>query len=327
MLRDLEDEIVRLTGAEKVESPTRALPTFISRRVAHGTRYSRARSWIPREAHRLSADVLWVPLMGPEDFELDLFSQWDAQVGVKILYFFDTFEHHLPAIRRVLQAARWDVVSTAFDSARPLLEEATQRRWEVVRHGVTLERFRPAPIQERLIDFSAYGRRLEAVHEAVKRHSRKAGRYYDYTTAAQIQPGLDPREHYGHYAWHLSHSAFNFCWPLELTNPERVRSFSPVTCRWYEAAASGSVLVGRAPSDPAFHELFGSDAVIDVDVSGRGVEELCDELLRKKEDHLGRALARREAHAETWSWQGRVRQMMQAAGLPSEPVSGLERFA
>ena len=221
MLRDLEDEIVRVTGAERVIAPHRVLRTFIGERMGHGMRFSGLRKWVPKEQHELKADVLWVVLMGPENFTLDLYKGWDKHVGLKILYLFDTFDAQLTSIRRLLQATRWDFVSTAFYGAKRFLEEATQREWNLVRQGVNLNRFRPASHGDRLIDFCAYGRRLETVHEAVKAYCKNAGKYYDYTTAATIQSHLDPRDHYAQYAWHVAHSIFNFCWPVEVTHPGR----------------------------------------------------------------------------------------------------------
>jgi hypothetical protein len=324
MVRDFEDEIVRRTGASLVETPSRALPGFISRRVAHGTRYSAVRQWVPRGQFELAADVLWVPLMGPEDFELDLFAGWDRRVGVKILYFFDTFEAQLPAIRRVLAATSWDFVSTAFTDAKPFLEARTQRPWHIIPQGVRLERFRPAPTEERVIDFSAYGRRLQPVHEAVRRFCAASKKYYDYTTSAQVQAPLDAREHYAQYAWHLSHSVFTFCWPVETTRPGRATSFSPITCRWFEAAASGTVVIGQPPRDPEFCALFGDDAVVEIDPE-EDVSSSCTRLWQNRAALLAGAAERRAARARAWSWASRIVEIGQAAGIPLSGMSGAAR--
>src|SRR5664280_428873 len=106
---DFEEEIVRLTGAQLQATPTRQLPSAIARRLQHGTRYGFLRSYIPRKTYDLRADVLWVPLMGPENFELDLYKHWSQTSGYKILYLFDTFEYQLQSLRRVLNAAHWDL--------------------------------------------------------------------------------------------------------------------------------------------------------------------------------------------------------------------------
>ncbi len=315
MLRDFEDEIVRLTGAERVIAPSRSFPAFIGERLAHGTRYSGLRQWVPKEQHELKADVLWVILMGPENFTLDLFKGWDKHVGLKILYFFDTFDAQLTSIRRVMRATNWDFVSTAFTGAKPWLEEKTQREWKVVRHAVKLDRFIPAAPEERLIDFCAYGRRLESFHQALKAHCAGNGKYYDYTVAGSVQPELDPRDHYALYAWHLAHSVFNFCWPMELTDPFRAKAHSPITCRWFEAAASGNVILGRAPLEPGFAEVFGADAVIELDVENQNIPELCESLWQKRDCYLERARERREHLASNWSWETRIAETMGNFGL------------
>jgi hypothetical protein len=310
MLRDFEDEIVRVTRAERVTAPRRSFPKSIEKRLEHGTRYGKLRRWIPKEKHELNADVVWVVLMGPESFTLDLYNGWDKGVGVKILYLFDTLDAHLPCIRRVLRATRWDFVSTAFHGARPFLEEHTQREWHLVRHGVKLDRFQPATAPEKVIDFCAYGRRQQEVHNAIREFCIKRSRYYEYTTTATIQPDLDPREHYSQYAWHLSHSVFNFCWPVEATHPGLIKDHSPITCRWFEAAASGNVILGQAPSEPGFEELFGPDSVLNIDYANGNLMNVFEDLWEHRESHLQAALERRSTLSHNWTWESRVKQIL-----------------
>lgn len=314
MLRDFEDEIVRLTGAERVIAPSRSFPRFIGERIGHGTRYSGARKWVPKEDYELKADVLWVILMGPESFTLDLYKGWDKHVGLKILYFFDTYDAHLPSIRRVVRSTDWDFTSTAFHGARSFLEEETQREWHLVRHAVNLKRFRPAPKETRIIDFCAYGRRLEPVHGAMKELCGRNGKYYDYTTTASVQPQLDARDHYNQYAWHLRHSIFNFCWPVEVTSPGLAKAHSPITCRWFEAAASGNVILGKAPQEPGFEEIFGTDGVIEIDHVNGNLPSLCESLWEKRDCYLERALERRANLSSKWSWEARIAEILKATG-------------
>jgi hypothetical protein len=315
MLRDFEDEIVRLTGAERVIAPSRSFPAFIGGRLAHGTRYSGARGWVPKEYYELKADVLWVILMGPESFTLDLYKGWDKHVGLKILYFIDTYDAQLRSIRRVLGSTDWDFISTAFHGATSFLENETQREWHVVRHAVNLKRFRPAPKETRVIDFCAYGRRFQPVHTAMKEFCGRNGKYYDYTTTASVQAELDPRDHYAQYAWHLRHSIFNFCWPVEVTNPGLARSHSPITCRWFEAAASGNVILGQVPLESGFTKIFGDDAVIEIDHANSDIPELCQSLWEQRDCYLERALERRARLSSNWSWEARVGEIMEATGL------------
>jgi hypothetical protein len=312
MLRDFEDEIIRVTNGHLVAMPKRQLPEFIARRIGQGTRYGGFRRWIPKVEYELKADVLWVVLMGPENFNLDLFRNWDRGVGLKILYLYDTFESQLPSLRRILQSTQWDFTITSFEGAIPFLEEHTQRKWYAVPQGVKLERFQPAAEAEKVISFCAYGRRLEKVHNSIKDYCLQTGKYYDYTTAASIQSQLNPREHYGQYAWHLSHSFFTFCWPVELTHPKRVLTFSPITCRWFEAAASGSVILGKAPKDPSFEKIFGSGLVIpiDRDDSDESLASKWEHLWENRHHYLQSALKAREVLSQDWSWESRVKEIL-----------------
>jgi hypothetical protein len=318
MLLDFQSEIARLTGSVAIQVPPR---NRLTKRFGLGTRYAPFRRIIRRNGFSPRADVLWAVLMGPEDYSLDVFRRWDRHVGFKILYLFDTMERQLPSIRAVLRSVKWDLTITSFQGAVPFLEEETQRQWFAVPQGVKLDRFRPAPAQDRLIDFSAYGRRLPAIHEAVKAFCAETGRYYDYTTTAGLMPGTDPTEQYDQYAWRLRHSGFTFCWPVETTNPDRVRTFSPITCRWFEAAASGTVVVGQPPKDAGFEDLFGSDFVLPLDTACPQ-PHLCTRLRRLLEERSVRLDAARQRYdkfSHTWSWSRRVEGLLQIAGLDARP--------
>jgi hypothetical protein len=99
-----------------------------------------------------------------------------------------------------------------------------------------------------------------------------------------------------------------------------VLTFSPITCRWFEAAASGAVVTGKAPQDAAVEELFGPDFVVPLDHTLEERELTCafEELWANRERLLARALARREALSHQWSWGARVREMLGLLGLQRE---------
>jgi Glycosyl transferases group 1 len=315
MLRDFEDEIARLTGGDFMELPEPQLPAFVASRLAHGTRLSGLRQAVPRCPLRFEADVLWYVLMGPENYALDLFRNWDRHVGTKILYIFDTLEPQLPVLRNILKSVPWDFTITSFPQAVPMLERETQRKWFAVPQGVKLDRFLPAAAEERVIDFSAYGRRVDSIHRAVQDFCERKRQYYDYTTSASVQPGLHPLETYKQYAWHISHSWFTFSWPVELTNPARAGRLSPLTCRWFEAAAAGTPVLGRAPSDPMFESLFGPDFVIPVDAATdpATLHSVLDDLSASRKQRLQAAVDRRTKMLQNWTWEARVGSILELA--------------
>jgi hypothetical protein len=317
MLNDFQDEIIDLTGAVPFQAPENGRFSALERKVGHGGHYAFLRPLLRRSGLSLSTDVLWVPMMGPENWPLDLYRKWDSHVGFKILYLFDTMERHVPSIRRVLNSTKWDVTITSFSGALPLLEAETGRKWFAVPQGVKLSRFRPSHDDLRLIDVCSYGRRLGRVHNSLIDLCQNNGWHYEYTTATGLAAGTNPTEHYRQYAWHLRHTIFNVCWPVEMTNPQRVRTFSPITCRWFEAAASGNVIVGRPPSDLGFEELFGPESVISVnpDLPNPDLRDFFESLWENRAHHLQVARRRHETNSHKWSWRTRVREIERLAGL------------
>ena len=319
VLRDFEDEIVRATGAAVVPIPTWDAPAPIRERLGHGTRYAPLRRFVPsRGGFQVDADVLWLVLMGPESSWLDLYRAWDAHVGYRIVYVYDTFAEQLPALRRLAGAARWDLMITSFHSAVPMLERETGRRWHAVAQGVQPDRFAPVPATERGIAVSSYGRRLEGVHQALDRFCEDSGLYYDATVAATLNPRVPSSYLYRQYAWHLRHSFFTVAWPVELTHPARAGGLSPMTCRWFEAAASATTMIGRPPQDPIFTELFGEGAVLPLDPAPRSpgeTREAIASLWAQRDALLRRAEALRAAHLGRWTWEARVREILALAGL------------
>jgi hypothetical protein len=321
ILRDFEDEIVRLTDAERVGAPVRRLPPLLKNRLDHGTRYAGLRRFVPKENYRIEADVLWLVLMSPENFTLDLFDGWDENVGIKALYIFDTFEVHLKSIQRVLKSTKWDYTFTAFQGAKDFLDRNTDRTWELIHQGIKLDRFAPPALQERPIGFCSYGRQLRNVHNSIREFCDRSGIRYDFNTTVPIlEASVSPQESYARYAWHLSQSTFNFCWPLDVTNPERVKTFSPISPRYFEAAASANVIIGQPANDKHFDKFFGRDAVIRIDPNSdeNTLRTFWTKLWEKRALYLKAAIRRREELSLSWTWETRVTDMLRVMGVPLE---------
>ena len=85
ILRSFEKTIANVTGAEIINYPKKQIsPTFL-KRFGHGMDISKYRNLIPKTTFKPEADVLWVILMGPENFELDLYKGWQKSAVKKML--------------------------------------------------------------------------------------------------------------------------------------------------------------------------------------------------------------------------------------------------
>ena len=318
MLRSLEDEIVRQTEAQIVQAPRSSMELRSNHWIGHGTRLARLRKFFPEQRIVLprNTEVVWQVLMGPENYRLDRRSGFWENVPHRIVYQFDTLPSQMPTLRALFSGPQWNVRVTSFDDAIPMLEAGTGGVWHHADQAVSLQYFEPAAFEQKVIHFSSYGRRDPTVHEALLRFCAARGLYYDYTTHGRGHPAAGPIELLKQFAWHLCHSLFTVGWPVEVTHPQRAGSLSPITCRWFEAAAAGAVVIGQAPANPRFKQLFGEDFVTPI-APTQSVDQIVgrlEQVWEKRAELSARALARRERMGWQLDWSERVRAMLKLVG-------------
>src|SRR5262249_54862906 len=122
------------------------------------------------------------------------------------------------------------------------------------------------------------------------------------------------QEHYEGYATHVGSAFLNLSWPVERTHPERAGTLSPVTCRWFEAAASGAVIAGQAPKDPVFEEWLGPGAVLNVPDSPSEMPKFLEGVSERWVELRTKALRRVAQFGSRWSWNDRVSTILALMG-------------
>lgn len=311
MLRALEDEILRQTGAEVFEVPYYGSSPLLNR-MGHGMRFDNGRKFLTKKSLPVEADVIWYILMGPENFELDLFKHWSSRAKHRIVYLYDTLEPQFPLMKKLFSGDDFNIRITSFNDALPYLQELTGQKWHAIEQAVPEGLFSPVPIPEKVIDFSAYGRRFPIFHEALLEFCSANRLYYDYTMHAFNNPTAPEPELYRQYAWHLTHSKFTVSWPVELTNPVRAGRMHPITCRWFEAAASATIILGQKPANVSFDETLAPGLVIYIDplenkklILGK-LEKVYDqyEVLQQNASRI------RSGNEGRWTWTDRVHRMV-----------------
>jgi hypothetical protein len=312
MLRSFEGAIVRETGADIFEIPGHE---FLSGHLHHfgqGMKRGKYRRFFPKQEMDLKSDVAWYILMGPENYRLDLYKNWDKNCKTRILYLYDTLPSQYPLIKKLFSDNTWDILITSFNDAVSDLEKITGRRWRCVEQAADRKLFHPVPLSERLIHFSAYGRRYPLVHEALKEFCGANNLYYDFTTHDGKHPVSDATDLYRQYAWHLSHSLFTLSWPVELTNPVRAGHLHPITCRWFEAAASGTVILGKPPGNPDFDTLMEDDIVVEIDPNAQrsSLFKRLEGLWSDRESLFRKASSARDRKSDGWYWDERVQRIL-----------------
>lgn len=307
VLRSFEDEIVSITGAEVIEIPDYGAQS-ITKRAGHGMRWNLTRRFLPKKRLSIDADVIWYILMGPENHELDLFRDWSLNVKYRIVYIYDTLEHQLPRIKKLFSGEEFNIRITSFHDAVQHLETITGRRWHAIEQAVPSFFRPPESPNQKLIAFSSYGRRIESFHKVVMDFCKANGLYYDYSTTDGNNITVSAEELYLQYAWHMRHSMFTVSWPVELTNPARAGRLNPITCRWFEAAASGTVILGRQPGNLLFDKLLAPEIVVEIDPSDpkQIIWNKLDKIYNDRVSLLQKAERTQQENHQRWTWENRV---------------------
>ena len=311
MLRALENEIISRTGASVVEVPAH---NFIktSYRTEHGMRLAPVRKYLPKKKLQIQSDVIWYILMGPENYELDVFRDWDLNAKHKIVYLFDTLEPQFGLMQKLFVDSAFNICITSFNDAVPYLESLTGKEWHAIEQAVPPHLFKPVPLEERVIDFSSYGRRMDGFHTYLMEFCKSNGLYYDYSMHNGRNLQSSNEEFYRQYAWHLNHSIFTISWPVGLTNPARAGRLNPITCRWFEAAAAGTVVVGQKPSNSVFDDWLYPDMVVTINplADRNTIWTKLDRIYSEREKLFNTAKLYQQENEFRWTWAERVQRMV-----------------
>lgn len=311
VLRALEEAIVQQTGAEVVEVQAYGMHPVV-KRAGHGMRFEGVRSLIPKKKLQIEADVLWYILMCPENYELDFYTGWE-QVPKRIVYIFDTLVPHFSIVKKLFSGNAFNILITSFHDATVHLEQLTGNQWHAVEQAVPPQTFHLIEKSEKSIHFSSYGRRHTRFHHFLIDFCLHHNLYYDYSTHNGPNLWTHENELYRQYAWHIQHSIFTVSWPVEVTNPQRAGYFNPITCRWFEAAACGTVIVGQTPDNTLFDHLLHPNLVVPINPDGKKetIFEGLESLWRNKDQYQQTAYVISRKIGERLTWKNRVLRILQ----------------
>ena len=261
--------------------------------------------------------------MHPSDLiYLNAVAGWKDRCKVKVCFVMEfyagwlrKYASHLPLLEN------FDHVFTSFARTADIVREFTGRPCHYLPLGVDALRFTPFPNPpRRCVDVYSIGQRVESVHRSLLNMATQHGIFYVYDTmpSLSIQP-RDHREHRELFANLLKRSRYFVTYPAKLEN-EETRDQSEGGSRFYEGAAAGAVLIGRAPRAPAFAAQFNwPDAVIDIGTADADVVAALAQLNNNPE-HV-EALRRRNAveALRRFDWGYRWRQILDTAGIETPP--------
>jgi hypothetical protein len=333
---EFEDLAVELTGADLFEvGSARSLER--SRRVFKALRFSTGSgrlAWAAAPKRQPSGlrsryDLFLPVFTHPHElFALAAIPDWRRRCRLAACYIVEMWQHELPGY--LLELLR-DFDHVFVGVRHPLDEVArvTGRPCTYLPLAADVLRFRPAPeLPERFIDVCYIGRRSAVTHEALVRLAEQSKLLYYYDTVAASGLGnkqrtfrvQSPYEHRLLLASLLKRTKYYVANRALVNDPRFTRGRQEVSGRFYEGAASGTVMLGEAPESEHFRSQFDwDDAVVpmpfdspDVGRILRDLEETPQRIATIRRNNVRQAASRHD-------WLHRLEVVYETMGLARTP--------
>jgi len=228
------------------------------------------------------------------------------------------FKYWLPALKQ------FDHIFVAYQGTVQPLAEAIGRPCHFLPSAVDVLRFSPYPRPPaRVIDVYSMGRRWDTVHRPLLQLASTKEIFYIYDTATdggdmRLQ---NPQHHRDLLANMAKRSRCFIVAPAKMGIPEETHGQIEVGYRFFEGAAAGTVMIGKAPECEAFRQLFDwPDAVIPINPDGSDIVEVL-KTLRSCPERVAEISRRNAVEALLrHDWVYRWNQILEVAGLQPTPA-------
>lgn len=214
-----------------------------------------------------SFDVFFMACQSIGDITwLSVIEGWKEHYRVSVCWLEEIWVSNIPILKEYLKRlSDFDyVVLNCSASVKPV-QDLIRGLCRFMPTGVDVMRFCPYPNPPlRSVDVYSLGRRSTIVHEALLKSAEQREIFYIYDTMKNMLV-MDHRQHRDLIANIAKRSQFF------LVNPPKFNEFgltngqNEIGYRFFEGAASGTVMIGKRPQCEVFNEHFGwPDAVIDI---------------------------------------------------------------
>jgi hypothetical protein len=150
--------------------------------------------------------------------------------------------------------------------------------------GIDALLFSPYPKPpRRVIDVYSIGRRSDVTHRALVKMAADNGLFYLHDSIAGNK-AIDASHHRTLFANAAKRSRYFIVNPGLIDRPEKTSRQIEIGNRYFEGAASGTIMVGERPDTEPFETLFDwPDAVFHLDYDSSDIERIMSDLDRQPE--------------------------------------------
>jgi hypothetical protein len=330
---EFEDVVQAVTGADRAEAVGSKALEFSRRSYKYMRLLTRSRSVARSLAPRPGSLPmqreydLFLPIFNHphELYALSVLPNWRQRCRLGACFIVELWPHLLPGYLLEL-LADFDHIFLASRNAVAEVARISGRPCSYLPLGADVLTLAPYPnLPERVIDVCNIGRRSPVTHAALVALARERRIFYYFDTVAASGAGLkqrtfrveNPSEHRLLLASILQRSRFFIANRARVNEPDFVAQGDEISGRFYEGAATGTVMLGEPPRSEEFQRQFDwPDALIrmpfDAPQIGTFLQQLdCDPLRleRIRRDNVVQAARRHD-------WAYRLRAVFETLGLP-----------
>ncbi len=217
---------------------------------------------------------------------------------------------------------KFDVVMLYYSQSVEPLSKRIGRKCVFLSPGVDAIRFCPYPHPpKRVVDVYSIGRRSEITHRILLRMVEKDGLFYLHDSIAADQVP-DPTEHRALFANIAKRSRYFIVNPGLIDRPDIRGDQIEIGNRYFEGAASGTIMLGERPNNAEFERLFDwPDSLIHLPYNSADIDEIVNALDNEpeKQDRMRRTNVKQALRRHDWVYRWEA--ILNVVGL--EPMPGL----
>jgi spore maturation protein CgeB len=177
---------------------------------------------------------------------------------------------------------KFDVIFLYYNQTVKPLSERIGSKCVFLPPGVDTLLFSPYPkAPKRSIDVYSIGRRSEVTHRALLRMVADNGLFYVHDSIVGDK-AIDASQHRTLLANAAKRSRYFIVNPGLVNRPEKTNHQIEIGNRYFEGAASGTIMVGEQPRTEVFETLFNwPDAVLHLDYDSSDIDRIITDLDRQ----------------------------------------------
>lgn len=235
---------------------------------------------------RSDYDLFFAILGNPTDLlRVNALHDWRGHCKKSICLIDEVWVREIRGHRRYLRMLEeFDLVVLYYSQSVKPINQLIGNKCVFLPPGVDTIRFCPYPKPlQRAVDVYSIGRRSAVTHKAFLNMAATDGILYLYDSTS-VDQVLNSLEHRALFANIAKRSRYFIVNPGLIDRPDIRGTQIEIGNRYFEAAASGSILLGERPTNGEFDNLFDwPDSLIDLPYNSLDAERIVKELDRQPE--------------------------------------------